>query len=173
MQAKDVLPRHVDPRKLAFHNAILEGRVPSDELTRLLDVVEKVHGIIAYLAFKVDEQGRRVVSGTLSADVEFQCQRCLKPVSHSLSSTFDVAVIGEEEEAEQLAAHLDPWVVSGEEGDLYHLVEEEILLSVPLVPMHAEICVDKNFYASGAEETDQSEDNPFSVLKQWQKGPTK
>lgn len=170
MQAKDILPRHVNPRKLAFHGAVLEGSVPSDNLSRLLGLSEKVENLIARLAFKVDEQGRQIVSGTISVAIELQCQRCLKSVTHHLNSAFDVAVIREEADAEQLSTKLDPWIVAVEdEGDLYHLIEEEILLSVPLVPMHAEFCVDEKLYSSETE-LESTDDNPFSILKQWQKG---
>ncbi|WP_075185198.1 YceD family protein [Teredinibacter haidensis] len=170
------LPKLVDPRKLAHFNAKLVGIVPEECLPRLQDATfnsgidsEEGRVISAELEFFRDEQGRRRLSGNVSACVTLECQRCLEPFVLNIATEVNLAVVLDEEQLEMLPRSLDPWLISEEQGDLHSVLEDELLLALPASPLHDFECIDASRLSVGdeVEETQAAsgdEDNPFSVL---------
>lgn len=173
---KNSLPRTVEPRRFAVQGAVLSGSVPTDALTRVAKADVTVIKAEATLRFGVDEQREQVVTGLLDVAVEMQCQRCLEAVGLQLSCPVNSAIVWDEEKAKQLPGSLDPWVVQDESADLYHMIEDEILLKLPYVAFHEQNCVDPALFTTepGEEEPPENveENNPFQVLEQL-KGNTK
>lgn len=64
------------------------------------------------------------------------CQRCLQPLSLPVLSESRVGLVESMEQADRLPADVEPVWVEGRKIDLGELVEEELLLALPLVPMH-------------------------------------
>ncbi len=91
----------------------------------------------AAVSGQVFQKGRRVhVNGRLSARVQVDCDRCLKPVEIPVASRFKLEyVTAEAYEAQQAAElteeDLDFSVFDGEVIDIDELVTEELLLAVP------------------------------------------
>src|SRR5690606_4073601 len=101
-------------------------------------------------------------------DVDMECQRCLQPVTQSLSGELCLAVVWDEERAAVVPKTLDPLVVSDDSVDLYGLLEDEILLALPIVAYHQEgQCQRSGHYSTG--EVEESRENPFSILAQLKK----
>ena len=162
------LPHHVDPRKLAVQGAHLRGCIPAGDLPRLARVVLETGEVNAELAFRRDEEKRTVVEGVYSLDVTMTCQRCLQPVAEHLEGEVHVGVVGDENRAAGLPRWLDPWLVEGESGDLYGLLEDEFLLSLPMTPHHdASECPASGSYSTG--EVEEERENPFSILAKLKK----
>jgi uncharacterized protein len=71
------------------------------------------------------------------------CQRCLKPVDIAVESDRVLYLANSEAEAERLEAALADddidVMVAGKSLDLAGVIEDEVLLSLPLVPMH-DVC---------------------------------
>ena len=108
-----------------------------------------------------------------------QCQRCLKPVIVEVAIETTLTVAAHDEEARAKIKDYEP-ILLNEEGvlDIDALIEEEILLSLPLVAMHTESSNDEADRtvainpALADEPVQQIErrsgmgmDNPFDVLK--------
>ena len=78
----------------------------------------------------------------VSGQVEVECQRCLKPVAVRIDSARLLYMASGEEEAERLESVLDDEslevIVVDRTLDLATLVEDEVLLSLPLVSVHDE-----------------------------------
>lgn len=72
--------------------------------------------------------------------LEMICQRCLKPVEITLESDRVLYLSGSEKDAERLETVLADEdmdvIVAGQSLDLAGVIEDEVLLSLPLVPMH-------------------------------------
>ena len=64
------------------------------------------------------------------------CQRCLQAMPIELSGAHQLAVVGDDEQARQLPARLEPLLVDGEMCDLWTVVEDELILSLPIVSYH-------------------------------------
>lgn len=161
------LPRQVDPRKLVAQGAVLAGDVPASALNRLGDTVSLAgENAAANLSFIKDEEGRGIVQGEIHLRVRMQCQRCLKPVGRELNCNTRLAIVWDEEQAEKLPSSLDPWIVPEAAADLFDLVEDELLLALPIVAYHDEAECDQPGHFSTGDFEETPEENPFQVLAQ-------
>ena len=175
-QAPDsrVLPQFLDARKMANQGCDLAGIVPLSKLERLKSALVREDGVVNIdLSFTLDDRGHRVVEGQISALVYVQCQRCLGELEQSVTAQVNLALVAGEAQAKALPKDLDPWTVVDSSADLYHLIEEEILLALPMVAYHSEQCVEQALYSSKQEGSEQEEParNPFSVLEQLKGSP--
>lgn len=178
-----MLPQRVDPFRFAQLGVKLEAQIPADKLNRLQAAVNTVpENVLATLEFSRDAHGYRVIQGDLSATVEVMCQRCLEPMVMPLQTQVNLAVVLNEDQAKLLPKSLDPWLLEGEtdDADLYEVLEDELLLSLPIVAAHEHPCLDADSYSSAIQETvtattdavnqdsEQAEasDNPFKILEQ-------
>lgn len=171
---KGPIPPHVDPRKLADRAATLAGELQLSQLKRLADPLEDDQGVVrARFAFGRDEQRTAVIRSQLDVEVKMICQRCLEPVVLPIHSECDYAVVNEGASSQHLPKGYDVLEVGEDPLDLLALVEDELLLALPIVPLHdPEICQPP----VGPDEPEPSEDevtrsNPFSVLAQLKRDP--
>jgi uncharacterized protein len=140
------------------------------------------------LAFARDERGLRVITGEASLTVVLPCQRCLEAVEIALECPMRLGLIEAEAQADALPEDLDPVVVAGEDQlRPLDLVEDELLLALPLVPRHPDgACAPgialgaagagagagngevadhpRGAQAPGGEATDSGRPNPFAAL---------
>lgn len=78
------------------------------------------------------------IDGVLDVALELTCQRCLGLLYWPSQLRFKLIVVGNEAATERLVAPCDS-VVAGEDGiRLLTVVEDEILGSLPLAPMHSD-----------------------------------
>ncbi|MDB2448721.1 YceD family protein [bacterium] len=170
--SKTELPDHLDAYKLADQQVSLSGLVSSARLTRLSGAVLRLdEHFDVQLAFFVDEEHRRIVSGHVSGGVELECQRCLQPMTQPLDSDFRLAIVYNDDMAKALPSDDEPLMLLPDEAlDPATIVEEELLLSLPLQAMHNETeCRIQTEFAPGADEQGSenpqpARENPFQVL---------
>ncbi|MCQ3830382.1 DUF177 domain-containing protein [Microbulbifer elongatus] len=166
---RSALPRRIDARKLVQRGQELEGTVPPEALSRLAAATESVEGDIAVsLAFGRDLQRNQVATGRLALTVGLLCQRCLQPVSETIEADIALGFVWSEEQGNALPKSLDPVIQEGDELDLYQVLEDEILLNLPMVAYHDWDCVAHEAFQSRSEEPEAEEqrENPFKVLEQ-------
>lgn len=107
------------------------------------------------------------------------CQRCLQPYSQHLDVDATYRIVATEEEADEYPLDDDEVevIVGSRQFNLVDLIEEELLLSLPLVPKH-NVCpeVHESSLLAGGEgeaaeggeqeaEQDVVKPNPFAVLE--------
>lgn len=90
---------------------------------------------------QIRQDGQRVkVDGKVTAQLQLECDRCLKPIEFPVSSRFSLKYVTREDYQAQQAAEptielaeedLDVSVFDGDAIDLDELVREELLLAVP------------------------------------------
>ncbi|MBA4344769.1 MAG: hypothetical protein C0423_21720 [Methylibium sp.] len=100
------------------------------------------------------------------AQVRLSCQRCLQPVQEDLSIDRWIRFVRDEEMAAELDAEGDDDVLAlSGRLDLQQLVEDELLLALPLVPRH-EQCPQPLPLAVGEEDIAEEVEkpNPFAAL---------
>lgn len=166
------LPKQGDPRKFAQQGISLQGFVPVAALSRLVSVVQETTGDVQVdLAFGLNEEKKKVVTGHATADLTLVCQRCLEKVTVPVQSDISLAIVWDEEQAQALPEYLDPWIVGEGSADLFEMIEEELLLSLPAVAYHEEPCVDRQLFTSGKPVEVKKEKNPFQVLEQLKGSP--
>ncbi|MDJ0878408.1 MAG: YceD family protein [Halieaceae bacterium] len=169
------LPTTLDVRKAAARGSVVSGAVELAKLLRLREALASGEGIItARCAFGRDEESRALVTVTVSAELTVACQRCLQPMPLAIESENTLAIVGSDEMAKQLPASLDPWVVAEEQGDLWDLVEDELILEIPVVAYcDTDACKQLlDAYRQPPETPETDGDNPFKVLEQLKPGAT-
>jgi len=163
------LPTHIDPRKLALQGYLLEGEVKADSLPRLASSVSAICAPLrASVQFELDESRAKVAHGTADVTIEVICQRCLDTVQIELHADFAVQVIWSEDHLHRVASNYEPWLVLDRMASLSELLEDEILLALPLVNYHkVGECTGDTFLDEVTSESDGTiEDSPFSILEQ-------
>ncbi len=162
-----ILPQYVDPRKLAARQVVLQGQIPPESLTRLARTVLSIEEPVSVqIRFGRNLQGRWAVSGTAKAQVSLQCQRCLDPVLVPLDAGLAVTLVWSDDEAKSLPRAEEAWLVEAEEANLWELVEDELILALPIVGLHDKGCeISSGYGVDSMPETEQEErHNPFEVL---------
>jgi uncharacterized protein len=141
----------------------LAGTAAIIDLSRLHDTVFDRSGEIAYrLTGAVNKDGIASLRLEVSGELVLACQRCLGPVKFSLRSVrdFELVPAGQalgdpaEEASDMERIHADPRL------DVPGLVEEEIILCLPMVAAHPPGTCSPSLENVGAEEGK----SPFSAL---------
>lgn len=87
------------------------------------------------LKFALHEQ-KPVVNGSLTTELELTCQRCLKPMRHPVHEQFQLMLVDSEAEALQVPEPYEAWVTNASQADVVELIEEQLLLALPLIARH-------------------------------------
>jgi len=167
------LPTTLDVRKAAVRGVTVSGCVAVSKLERLRPILASGDARIeACLVFSRDAENRSVIELSLSSNVEVTCQRCLQPMPIELNGENRLAIVGDDEKAMQLPGHLEPLVVAGELCDLWMVVEDELMLSLPIVSYHEtkdckQLLED---YSQPSPGQGAVQESPFSVLEQLKPG---
>jgi uncharacterized protein len=166
------LPHNVQPMRLAETGAILHGKLLLSEMDRLAEHLHDTEGSVEVdLEFGIDEAGTRYVRGRLQTVLHLVCQRCLQVLAYplDLSVLLALASSGHHREAE-LAERYEALTLTDPTIELKRLVEDELMLALPLVPAHAvdECDFDRELIAvdtSADEQIEQEEvQRPFAGL---------
>ncbi|MBA2654841.1 MAG: DUF177 domain-containing protein [Gammaproteobacteria bacterium] len=161
-----MLPKQIDPIQLADTKKSLKGELPLSEMDRLKDLIYGNAGtVLIDFKFGRDILKFPYVRGSIKTGFEVICQRCNSPMSLTLNIAVEVSPIRNDEEAELLPKNYDPLLLAGDTVELMPMVEEEILLSIPLVPKHSlnECNVKSSTFVECKDEKDKK--NPFDELK--------
>jgi uncharacterized protein len=163
------IPEHIDPFRYAEQNLRLEGAVKIADMQRLSSNLNSSGEVAVDLQFGVDEQRVTFIKGHLNTRLTLQCQRCMEPYIYEIISNFILGVINTLDEANALPEQYEPAMAKDGELALRDLIEDEIILNLPIIPRHeAEDCKVKLPLAdSGWEQA--SGKNPFSVLESLKK----
>ena len=104
------------------------------------------------------------MSLTADADVVLQCQRCLQPLDERVQADRHFRFVPDEATAARLDDELEDEVLELPRSlNLRELVEDEVLLALPLVPRH-EVCPDPLPRQFGDVEIVEEEAHPFAAL---------
>jgi len=160
----------VDVDVLADEGAGLERRYPIAHFARLADTVSDSQGeAVVRFDFLRAGDGVPACGMELEAVVTLTCQRCLEPYEQPLRSEAKLAFVTGDEDGGQVPEGYE--VVPAPRGrvDLLELVEDELLLSLPVVALHGEgtQCAGSARQAEddGREERPAETHRPFAQLQ--------
>ncbi|MGK0440413.1 MAG: hypothetical protein ACJA0N_000202 [Pseudohongiellaceae bacterium] len=169
--SNDPLPSKIDVRKLITKGAQISSLFGVDVMPRLTSLLANEQGEVnTELNFYVDQGRKRRIDGEIKAQVNMVCQRCLDAVSIEIESSFNLAVVWTDDQAKQVPKSLDALIVGEELTNLTEIVEEELILSLPIVSYHENENCKQATHSFGDSDSvqapiEESKENPFKVLE--------
>jgi uncharacterized protein len=131
-----------DVDRLADRQADIAFEIPLSRLPRVQAQIAGAKGTVRGVAHFRREAGFRVAEVELDGEAQLICQRCLAPMTWPLASETRVAIVANEKDADGIPQELETVYAPDDRIRVADLVEEELLLTLPLVPLHesAEEC---------------------------------
>lgn len=157
----------IDSLRFAEAGGRLAGRLALTDLPRLADVLVTQDGWLecALEGCRLDCAGedRPGLHLTVTGRLRLQCQRCLAEVGIdcAIDSRLLLVPAGADWPEEELETDAYDAIPASQALSLLALVEEELLLALPIVPRHADCAPPAD--VGGAPEED-SAPSPFAVL---------
>jgi uncharacterized protein len=162
------LPLTIDPKRAAQKQLDYVGFFPADRAVRLLESVVSIDSDIdAKLSFNIDNQHLVVIKGEATVDVTLTCQRCNNDFKQVVHAQYCFCPVKDDEQAETLPEGYEPIMAdSFGEIDLLSLIEDELILALPIVPVHElEHCeVSEADMVFGKLPDEAEKPNPFAIL---------
>lgn len=158
---------YVNAYDLARDKRVVEGTVKLSDLPRLKDLILPTEGTVTYrICGFTAKKGWPGAVMELATVVPLVCNRCTKPMDFKIENEVTFRFAKSEEEADAIPIEEDEDVeviVGSEKLNLMDWIEEELILSLPLVPVHEEGC-----HADAPEEQEEEieKPNPFAKLKE-------
>ena len=154
------------PTRLIKSEAVLEGELSVSDMERLKSIlVHDEDNVIYRLEFGTDELNRKCISERISTTLSLRCQRCLGEVRIDINSENSLAIVADNKAAEELPTEYEPLVMTEDRLSLRGLIEDELLLALPISPTHG---VDECPVKLSPPMKNEKQ-NPFAVIKQLQK----
>jgi len=141
-----------------------QGQIEVEKLSRLCELLAFNDGEITIeFEFKNSDFGVPMISGRIQTCLQVECQRCLQAMETDL--VFDFALLVDADDDIVRESSLD--TVYSEDGDIdiFEVVEDEIILALPLVSVHENDTCNAHWKASDNSQESAVRENPFSVLK--------
>jgi uncharacterized protein len=151
------------------------------ELKQKLDLFDTGTASTAFtaiLSIRPTGAGGLLIKGRVQADPELECSRCLKAFPYHIDTELDISLapekaLGAAPEHELDRSELDVEFYQGDEIEPLDLVKEQLLISVPMVPLHRPDCkglcpvcgTDLNEMDCGCKKEIPGEFGAFSALK--------
>jgi uncharacterized protein len=152
----------IDGLEFAKAGSRLQGAWPVAEFQRLRDVLRSGPGTVRYvLEGSPDAQGYPALRLKVDATLPLLCQRCLAPFEYALRGESLLRLVATQAEVD--AAPIEPdgpeSIMAGKEMQVRALVEDEVLLAIPIAPRH-EACE-----AGGKAAAPGIRQRPFAGLR--------
>jgi uncharacterized protein len=168
------LPATIDPIQLAERGARLTGTLPVKSMPRLMQTcLEGSDDVYVDLLFERGE-GEQVflMHGTLRVRLHTTCQRCLEGMDLDVEASPWLMLMRPGGRRDRLDDEPDILVVD-KPLLLSALIEDELLLALPMVPTHALSECPAGTYVkqamAGAGTAEGKKKNPFAVLDELKK----
>ncbi len=153
----------IDSQDFARNGSEISGVVPVTEMPRLLEVLENPQGMLSYtVRGGLGSRGDPLLKVSVTGQCQLRCQRCLSAMDYPvhvdaclmLRDQAGLDALGDDEdECDSILAEA--------QLDVLNLLEDEILLSLPIAPRHDDpgVC-----QAVGGSNATGEAKNPFAAL---------
>lgn len=166
------LPDLLDLYAAAEAGRHLRGRIELGRLTRALALLESPDGELEVdLQLGRDEEGTHFLAGSLRGTLVLRCQRCLEPLDYALDVDFRLGLVHGDEQVRRLSGRYEPLMISDEPANLAEIITDEVLLALPIVPLHSGVNTCRMPAVDGQTPDRERRENPFAVLAQLKQKP--
>lgn len=153
-----------DAFRLARKRETLRGEATMRDLPRLAESVLDPGAVVRYeVEGRIDDEGRPGATMRLHGALPLRCERCNQPLQFHLARTVPFRFAEDEQELNALPIEDDEEeeVVGSVAMALFPWIEEEAILSLPLVPRHDDCGIP---LADDAETVADGRPNAFAAL---------
>lgn len=133
-----LLPKTLDPIRVAKQGAHLEGQLSlhlCERLQAICDQADLQARVIMDLNMDI-KANVPFIRGNITTTVNMICQRCNKPMQYDLDIPFSLCPMASEKQAKNLPSEYEPLMVHDEQVIVSEMIEDEILLALPMIPRH-------------------------------------
>ncbi len=158
------------------------GFLPLSTLPRLSEEVSSIESgdgfdwkVDTYFPDSPGSEPHQILQLGLKGCLHLLCQRCLQDCAFDLAEErqFVMVASGDEADAYPIEDDQQEPLVASQHFDFLELIEDEILLSLPLIPKHPEGVCEAHASSFGESgdglDTLEEPENPFNVLKNMKK----
>ena len=165
---RDKLRRRYQVQKEVTRNGYFEGEIALSELSRVGELLHpgkfglEGRKITLNFEFVRNEYEISMLAGRLETSLELECQRCLQGPEWPVTIDFNLMI----DASDELVRDSSVDTLYSDDGfiDIVEVVEDELILAIPLVAMHDDTACNENWQVSESETA--IKDNPFAVLQQ-------
>jgi len=126
--------------------------------------VETTGDVRFRLAFSRDEAQRAVLHCEVAATLRLRCQRCLEALDCEVDTTTLLALVAGIDEERYLPEPYDPLPVDNEPIRPGDLIEDELLLALPQIPMHEPVVCARQIPDADLAQRRCGGASPFAAL---------
>ena len=164
-------PDWVDPWKAGQGRRQFAGTARLAQMARVADRLARDEGEVSFrVSFELDTEGRPQARVEISARPWQRCQRSLRPFRVEVSGTSTVGLTANPEDAARMPGDREPYVMESGRVQLLDLVEEELLLALPLVAVDPDAELPAADTAGEPLDEDDA-GNPFAALESLRSRP--
>ncbi|HEY7379191.1 MAG TPA: YceD family protein [Steroidobacteraceae bacterium] len=149
---------------LAASNAVIESEVALADLDRIRPLLRRDAGTARGQFRFHRENAAPVAEGHVSATLTLTCQRCLGEMTLPVEADSRLAFV--EGAGAEAGQSREPVITTDGQVSLATLIEEELLLALPLAPRHADT---DRCHASAELHEDEPRQRPFAGLRELMK----
>lgn len=163
----------IDSINFVRNSEMHHGRILSAELERLREYLPDHSGEIVYsISGVLDEKGRPTLKIMITGMITLCCQRCLGNLEHTLDMETNLLIARNQDEYSYYDEDnsVDA-ILASPDIDALTLIEDEIILSLPISPRHQENeCSIDNITINTSEITKAAvKEHSFASLKSLKK----
>ena len=156
----------INPFKLAENSASTERNLAIEHLPRLMEYLSSTEGTIhAKVTGAIDEDRRKLLQCTLNGTVMMECQSSFESLPVEINREVTFYPVMSEEAIGSAPDEYEAFLFDTEELDLVNLIEDELILSLPIALTSPESPEHQRF-GPEIEEQEEKKPNPFAVLAQ-------
>jgi uncharacterized protein len=163
----------INPLDFVRNAGMRHDKIPLFELVRLNDLLFDKEGELAYeISGRFDKNGKPNLCLEIKGKIYLCCQRCLEKLAHIIDlQTFFLLVENEIELNRADENDTMDAILATPDLDVLDLIEEEIILSLPISPRHSGgECKMHPLKSNEDISMDKSQStHPFSVLADFKK----
>ena len=154
-------PILINNLEIAQKNLEITGDLNASSCERLAEILSTSDESLANIRYTIVGTAKKMhlpsLHLTIDAQLPVLCQRCLEEMQLDFALTFDYAISNTAPTEADESDEID-WLEASQEMNINELVEDELLIAMPIAPMHKTDCM-KASTQSGEKP------NPFAVLK--------
>jgi uncharacterized protein len=165
------LPIEINPYRCIEQIRLIDCEITLSKLPRLKMLLSSDRNKVKVsFEFIRNDVHLPMLKGHISVMLSLKCQRCLTPVEYPVNKDLSLILVATDTESAQLQDSYETYLVEDESIFLPDLIEEELILALPLSIMH-EQCkgvhpeTDVFFDIENDKDDKMVKENPFAILK--------